>query len=130
MNIVNFSIDNELLGARYLGTRPHKNLRATLHTAANTNTSTSVNASVCDLKELCNQNHFTSKLPRILKEREFDLTKTNLNKIFTAQWLDDRKVIMGTKCNKVDKYILFCFLIFSFFLSVEKVSLRCLSSEK
>ena len=101
MNIVNFAIDNELLGARSLGTITHQHLRSSLQTYSNTNVSTNFNGSICDLRELNNQNHFTSKLPLILREKEFDLTKTNLNKIFTAQWLDERKVIMGTKCNKV-----------------------------
>ena len=45
--------------------------------------------------------HFTRRLPTILKENTFDLSKTNINKIFCAQWLDDTRVILGTKCNKV-----------------------------
>jgi hypothetical protein len=45
--------------------------------------------------------HFTRRLPLILKENDYDLSKTRINKIFCAQWLDDTSVILGTKCNKV-----------------------------
>ena len=47
----------------------------------------------------------TSKLPCILREHEFDLTGSNLNKIFCSQWLDNRFVIMGSKCNKVNNIL-------------------------
>jgi WD repeat-containing protein 40A len=40
-------------------------------------------------------------LPFILKERDLTLKNCNLNKIFCAQWLDDRKILMGTKCNSI-----------------------------
>ena len=53
------------------------------------------------MRSLFRSSHFSRRLPIILREREFDLSNTNLNKIFTCQWLDDRKVIMGTKCNKL-----------------------------
>jgi WD repeat-containing protein 40A len=36
----------------------------------------------------------------LLKERE--LTLIRKNKIFCSQWLDDRKVIVGTKCNSIE----------------------------
>lgn len=51
------------------------------------------------LESLVDTYHFTSRLPNILQEREFDLVKTNINKIFCAQWLDESKVILGSKCN-------------------------------
>ena len=98
MNIVNFSIDNELIGGRQLGTNVHRQLKSTL----SLNTFKSFKPiDQLNQQTLFNQNHFTSKLPFILREQEFDLTKTNLNKVFTSQWLDDRKIIMGTKCNKL-----------------------------
>ena len=74
MNIVNYSIQNEI-----------GNLikdKKKFHLAFDTN-------------------YFTRRLPPILKENEIDLSKTGINKIFCAQWLDDSSVILGTKCNKV-----------------------------
>lgn len=62
-------------------------------------------------KNLLDAYHFTCRLPTILKENEFDLSETKINKIFCAQWLDDRSVILGTKCNKV------CFLLIFFLKS-------------
>lgn len=96
-------MDTEQIGALKAGTSAHRKFRSSL-TSINLDNSNKIEhkkVSVCSAKTLFNDNHFTSKIPGILKEYEFDLAQTNLNKIFTAQWLDDRRVIMGTKCNKV-----------------------------
>lgn len=38
---------------------------------------------------------------QILQEKAIKIE--NLNKVFCSQWLSDRQVIFGTKCNKVNK---------------------------
>ncbi|CAF1022076.1 unnamed protein product [Brachionus calyciflorus] len=83
MNIVKYSLDNELIGSKKLGTKNHCSKKK------------------ITTREICNSDHFTTRLPHTLKENEYDLKDSNINKIFTAQWLDDRKCIMGTKCNKL-----------------------------
>lgn len=79
MNILNYTLNHEIFGST--------NLKSFKQRIA--------------ASEIRNSEHFTSRLPHILKEKEYDLKTSNINKIFTAQWLDERKCIMGTKCNKL-----------------------------
>lgn len=97
MNIVSQIRDSELIGSSQLGTQTHRHLQIQNHGLQ----ASSYENSLGNFKSLCNLNYFTSRLPYVLKEREYDLKESNLNKIFTAQWLDERKCIMGTKCNKL-----------------------------
>jgi hypothetical protein len=94
MSIIKYSIENELFGSR--------NLQKNIHNISKSNSSfTGLSRQLHDINAIVNSDHFTRRLPNIIKENEFDLTRSQINKIFSAQWLDDRKVIMGTKCNKV-----------------------------
>lgn len=93
MNVVNYTIDNEMLGFNGLGTDWHRRLRVQL--------TSNPNAFCASKRDVFNQEPFTTRLPFLLKEKEFDLKSSNINKIFTAQWLDERKCILGTKCNKL-----------------------------
>ena len=51
------------------------------------------------------ESHVAKQLPGLLKQKEYDLGK--INKIFAAEWLSDRQVAFGTKCNKVCTYVRF-----------------------
>ena len=50
------------------------------------------------------QPYLARRLPGLLRERPYDLNR--INKIFAAHWLNDRQVVVGTKCNKVRLIIL------------------------
>ncbi len=90
MNIINYSIEHELLGSREL------------MAARNRKTSISgLSKNSADIQTVTNSDNFTRKLPPLLKEKEYDIKSSKVNKIFCAQWLDERRVLMGTKCNKV-----------------------------
>jgi len=52
------------------------------------------------------QPYLARHLPGLLRERPYDLNR--INKIFAAQWLNDRQVAVGTKCNKVLSLYQFC----------------------
>ena len=95
MNIINYSIENELMGARQVNS-----------CRTRTNSFTGLSRNVTDFEGMSNADNYTRKLPAILKEKEYDLTSLKINKIFCAQWLDERRVLMGTKCNKVVFYLI------------------------
>jgi len=40
-------------------------------------------------------------LPSCLREDEFNFEETKINKIFASHWLNERQIVMGTKCNKL-----------------------------
>lgn len=42
--------------------------------------------------------------------KEYPIALNNINKIFCSQWLSDRQVVFGTKCNKVSVVSRFMFL--------------------
>ena len=43
--------------------------------------------------------YVSQRMPLLFAEKEFPVGK--INKIFTSQWLNDKQVVFGTKCNKV-----------------------------
>lgn len=90
MNIINYSIENELSGSRKQNAF-----------ASREKSFTGLSRSSSDFQSMSSVDNFSRKLPGLLKEKEYDLAKTGINKIFCAEWLDEKRVLMGTKCNKV-----------------------------
>lgn len=107
-NVVNFSLERELVGSRRLGTRDHRYVAATVAArqqrpaSCSISSSSSSNSPACSTpRDLLASDHFTQRLPRVLVEREFDLIGSRINKIFCGQWIDERRCLLGTKCNKL-----------------------------
>jgi len=96
MNIINYSIENEMLGSRQL----------LLASYRSPSVSGLLKQSI-KIESIAKTDCFTRKLPSILKERTNNISDSRINKIFCAQWLDERNVLMGTKCNKVKKINIF-----------------------
>jgi hypothetical protein len=91
MNIVNYTLDNELIGSRSLGTLTHRKIPSLTKKTKNLFTT----------KSVYDTDNFTSRLPYLLNEHEFNLKDSSINKIFTSTWLDERRCLLGTKCNKL-----------------------------
>ena len=105
-NVVNYTVRNELLGHAGQRGSSFLDFKASHRAGAPRSVVSRRPAGLFRPAASVQQSIFnspclTSKLPCILREHEFDLTGSNLNKIFCSQWLDDRFAIMGSKCNKV-----------------------------
>jgi hypothetical protein len=91
-NIVNYNVDKEIYGREY-----EARIKKTLKITSNIYPYSSKPA----IQSICDSDHFTRRLATVLHQQSYNLKTANVDKIFDAQWLDNRNVIMGTKCNKV-----------------------------
>ena len=119
MNIVKSSIANELFGAKNAAAYPDRTTASLSAVFAPSGASLQSPAPEDEDRldpystyhkhffspRATRLDYFTRRLPSVLRQYEFDIKASNVNKVFCSQWLDNRRVIMGTKCNKVSELL-------------------------